>query len=60
VLFADTADAFGPMGAKSMSEGPFNPVGAALADALADATGVRFTTPPFTADKVWATLIEPV
>ena len=56
VLFADTSDAFGPMGAKSMSESPFNPVGAAMANALADATGVRFTTPPFTADRVWAAL----
>ncbi len=56
VLFADTHDAFGPMGAKSMSESPFNPVGAALANALADATGVRFTAPPFTADRVWAAL----
>ena len=56
VLFADTVDAFGPMGAKSMSESPFNPVGAALANALADATGVRFTAPPFTADRVWAAL----
>ena len=56
VLFADTTDAFGPMGAKSMSESPFNPVGAALANALADATGVRFTAPPFTADMVWAAL----
>ena len=58
VLFADTSDAFGPMGAKSMSESPFNPVGAALANALADATGVRFTAPPFTADKMWATLAQ--
>ena len=56
VQFADTHDAIGPMGAKSMSESPFNPVGAALANALADATGVRFTRPPFTADKVWALL----
>jgi putative selenate reductase molybdopterin-binding subunit len=56
VLFADTHDAFGPMGAKSMSESPFNPVGAAVANALADATGVRFTAPPFTADRVWGLL----
>ncbi len=56
VLFADTYDAFGPMGAKSMSESPYNPVGAALANALTDATGVRFTAPPFTADTVWAAL----
>ena len=39
-----------------MSEAPFNPVGAALANALADATGLRFTAPPFTADRVWAAL----
>ena len=56
VHFADTYDAFGPMGAKSMSESPYNPVGAALANALTDATGVRFTAPPFTADTVWAAL----
>jgi CO/xanthine dehydrogenase Mo-binding subunit len=56
VLFADTYDTIGPMGAKSMSESPFNPVGAALANALADATGRRFTAPPFTADAVWAWL----
>ena len=29
VLFADTSDALGPLGAKSMSESPFNPVAAA-------------------------------
>ena len=56
VLFADTADAFGPLGAKSMSESPFNPVAAALANALADATGLRFCAPPFTADRVWEAL----
>ena len=56
VLFADTHDAHGPLGAKSMSESPFNPVGAALANALADATGIRFTAPPFTRDRVWETL----
>jgi CO/xanthine dehydrogenase Mo-binding subunit len=56
VLFAETHDAFGPLGAKSMSESPFNPVGAALANALADATGVRFAAPPYTADRVWAAL----
>ena len=27
VFFADTSDAIGPMGAKSMSESPYNPVG---------------------------------
>ena len=56
VMFADTHDAFGPLGAKSMSESPFNPVAAALANAVVDATGLRLTDPPFTADRVWEQL----
>jgi putative selenate reductase molybdopterin-binding subunit len=56
VLFADTDDAIGPLGAKSMSESPFNPVAPALANALRDATGVRLTTLPFTRDRIWAAL----
>jgi len=53
VHFATTTDAIGPLGAKSMSESPFNPVAPALANALRDATGVRFTALPFTRDRVW-------
>jgi len=53
VLFADTDDTIGPLGAKSMSESPFNPVAPALANALRDATGVRLTALPFTRDRVW-------
>jgi CO/xanthine dehydrogenase Mo-binding subunit len=53
VHFADTDDAIGPLGAKSMSESPFNPVAPAMANALRDATGVRFTDLPFTRDRVW-------
>ena len=60
IHFADTHDAHGPLGAKSMSESPFNPVAAALANALTDATGLRFTHPPFTADRVWAQLALPI
>jgi CO/xanthine dehydrogenase Mo-binding subunit len=56
VLFADTDDAIGPLGAKSMSESPFNPVAPAIANALRDATGVRFTEPPFTRDRIWQRL----
>jgi CO/xanthine dehydrogenase Mo-binding subunit/aerobic-type carbon monoxide dehydrogenase small subunit (CoxS/CutS family) len=56
VLFADTEDAIGPLGAKSMSESPFNPVAPALANALRDATGVRFTALPLTRDRVWTGL----
>ncbi|WP_158811808.1 molybdopterin-dependent oxidoreductase [Beijerinckia sp. L45] len=53
VMFAETDDANGPFGAKSMSEAPFNPVAAALANALRDATGVRFTALPLAADRIF-------
>ena len=56
VFFADTTDALGPMGAKSMSESPYNPVAAALGNALADATGIRFTAVPFKPDRLWPLL----
>ena len=39
VLFADTTDGVGPFGEKSMSESPYNPINAAIGNALADATG---------------------
>ncbi|QES39989.1 aldehyde oxidase [Streptomyces venezuelae] len=53
VHFAETTDAIGPLGAKSMSESPFNPVAPAFANALRDATGIRFTETPMTRDRVW-------
>jgi CO/xanthine dehydrogenase Mo-binding subunit len=52
VFFAETSDALGPLGAKSMSESPFNPVVPALANALRDATGIRFTSTPLSRDRV--------
>jgi putative selenate reductase molybdopterin-binding subunit len=58
VYFADTKDAIGPMGAKSMSESPYNPVAAAIGNALKNATGIRFTTTPFKPDKVFPALLE--
>ena len=58
VLFADTTDSIGPMGAKSMSESPYNPVAAALGNALADAAGIRFTAVPFKPDRLWPLLQE--
>ncbi|WMT77497.1 molybdopterin cofactor-binding domain-containing protein [Bradyrhizobium sp. Ash2021] len=58
VLFADTSDTLGPMGAKSMSESPYNPVAAALGNAIADATGIRFTATPFKPDRLWPALHE--
>jgi CO/xanthine dehydrogenase Mo-binding subunit len=46
------------MGAKSMSESPYNPVAAALGNALANATGIRFTSVPFKPDRLWPLLHE--
>ncbi|ELS50794.1 molybdopterin-dependent oxidoreductase [Streptomyces viridochromogenes] len=43
-------------GPKPLGEGPFNPIAPALANALRDATGIRFTTLPLRADMVWAAL----
>ncbi len=59
VFFAGTEDRHGPFGAKSMSEAPFNPVTPALANALRDATGVRFTRLPLAPDRIFEQL-QPV
>ncbi|MFH8343707.1 molybdopterin-dependent oxidoreductase [Streptomyces sp. NPDC018045] len=56
VYFTPTSDTIGPAGAKSMSESPFNPVAPALANALRDATGARFTRLPLARDRVWRVL----
>ena len=56
VLFADTFDRLGPFGAKSMSESPFNPVAAALGNAIARATGARIRSTPFRPDSIFRNL----
>ncbi|MGX7681410.1 molybdopterin-dependent oxidoreductase [Jatrophihabitans sp. DSM 45814] len=53
VIFVDTYEPLGPLGAKPMSESPFNPVAPALANAIRDATGVRFYSLPLTRDRVY-------
>jgi CO/xanthine dehydrogenase Mo-binding subunit/aerobic-type carbon monoxide dehydrogenase small subunit (CoxS/CutS family) len=58
VLFAQTKDAFGPLGAKSMSESPINPVAPALANAVADATGIRFTELPLAPDCIYKRIFD--
>ncbi|PZE62628.1 molybdopterin cofactor-binding domain-containing protein [Curtobacterium sp. MCBD17_021] len=58
VLFADTHDPLGPLGAKSMSEAPYNPVAPAIANAVRDAIGVRPYRLPMTRDRVWALLAD--
>jgi putative selenate reductase molybdopterin-binding subunit len=58
VHFADTFDRIGPLGAKSMSESPYNPVAAALGNAIRDATGLRLYETPFMADELYRCIIE--
>ncbi len=56
VYFADTYDTLGPLGAKSMSESPYNPVAPALANAIARACGARLHELPMTPARVWRAL----
>jgi len=58
VHVAATRDPLGPLGAKPMSEAPFNPVAPALANAVRDATGVRITSLPLRRDVVYESLGE--
>ena len=53
VYFAETHDAIGPFGAKSMSESPYNPVAPAVGNAIARALGARPFHQPFTRERVW-------
>jgi putative selenate reductase molybdopterin-binding subunit len=57
-MFADTTDSVGPLGAKPMSESPYNPVPAAIGNGLADATGIRFCALPFKPDRIFPALHE--
>ena len=59
VYFADTYDELGPLGAKSMSESPYNPVAPALANAVARACGARIYQLPMTPARVWRALGPP-
>jgi putative selenate reductase molybdopterin-binding subunit len=58
IFFADTHDAFGPLGAKSMSEAPIYPIAPALANALTDATGIRFHDSSLTPDRIFQRIFE--
>ena len=59
VFFADTYDRIGPLGAKSQGECAINPVAPAIANAVANATGVRFAHLPLTTDRIFAALSPP-
>lgn len=52
VIFADTVDPVGPMGAKGLGEVPCPGVAPAIANAVYDALGLRLTELPITPDRV--------
>ncbi|TJZ76728.1 2Fe-2S iron-sulfur cluster binding domain-containing protein [Rhodococcus oryzae] len=56
VLLVDSADSVGPMRAKGMAECCINPVAPALANALQNATGVRFRALPLTPERIYGPL----
>jgi putative selenate reductase molybdopterin-binding subunit len=58
IYFAKTYDAFGPLGAKSMSEAPIYPIAPALANALTDATGIRFHDSSLTPERIFQCIFE--
>ena len=58
VLLVETHDSVGPMKAKGIAESNVNPVAPALANALQDATGVRYRELPFTPERIYRRLVE--
>ncbi len=58
VSFIETRDPAGPYGAKGIGESPMIPVAAAIANAVSNATGVRFTELPLTPERVLSRLQE--
>jgi CO/xanthine dehydrogenase Mo-binding subunit len=56
VLIVETHDSVGPMKAKGIAESNVNPVAPALANALHDATGVRYRDLPFTPERIYSRL----
>jgi CO/xanthine dehydrogenase Mo-binding subunit len=55
---AENQDGVGPYGAKGGGEGSVNPVGACIANALYQSSGVRIRRLPLTPERVWKALQE--
>ncbi|MFJ5548889.1 molybdopterin-dependent oxidoreductase [Streptomyces sp. NPDC093225] len=56
LLLVDSADSVGPLRSKGMAECAINPVAPALANALHDATGVRYRALPLTPERIYRLL----
>jgi xanthine dehydrogenase molybdenum-binding subunit len=57
-FFAETVEPTGPLGAKGLGEAATNPVAAAFANAIFNATGIRFYELPITPEKIFEALQE--
>src|ERR1043166_6323343 len=55
-ILAENADGPGPHGAKGMGESGLMPAAPAIANAIAQAIGVRLTALPLTPERVWQAL----
>jgi putative selenate reductase molybdopterin-binding subunit len=53
IYFTDTHDKVGPLGAKAQGECAINAVVPAIANAVANATGVRFTSLPLSPERIF-------
>ena len=58
LILVDSSDSVGPMKAKGMAECCINPVAPALANALEDATGVRFRELPLSPERIYSQLVQ--
>src|SRR3989475_83010 len=55
-IVVESGEGLGPFGARGIGEPPIGPPAAAVANAIADATGARLTRLPLTAERVAAAL----
>jgi CO/xanthine dehydrogenase Mo-binding subunit len=53
IITVESHDSWGPMASKGIAESCVNPVAPALANALEDATSVRFRSLPFTPERIY-------
>ena len=58
ILLVESHDSVGPLASKGIAESNINPIAPALANALHDATGVRYRTLPFTPERIYRRLGE--
>jgi len=54
----ETSDPYGPYGAKAVAEIPIDGMAPAIANAVADALGVRVREAPLTPERVWSAMRE--